>query len=450
MSSLAYVPAWREDETVFSWCCFYHAVAGNLSARDTGAVLFGVEHACRERWAPLHLRHLAARVGDALGSPASMLTQRTPLALFWPFLTLAKRSEILQAVDVGAGIGWTTAIGMPASALAATDLRYCESCVDHDLGAYGVPRWRLSHQLSGAWVCTDHGEPLRIFQSRASKWILPGNSSGKTQSALGPDISMQEISHLVRLATLARAVAGGDVLDLDAIRAAALALLREHGVIGWAYPIDKQRLATWFASSPLAGALRHVRSAERRLEGGLWVHDLLRRRCADHPLKWMSLWTALHASNDEENIAGFLAPASVSVAWNSAGQGCFWPSTCDALAAQIGAYFANGVDLKSAAQKLGLSTFALRRQLKAAEIDAQRVGQALQWERRRRQWARAVRDFIQGHPGCSRSDVHSACKAAVTWLGREAPTDLRRELSAITDQRGRQRPFVFSSDSPGN
>ncbi len=193
------------------------------------------------------------------------------------------------------------------------------------------------------------------------------------------------------------------------------------------------------ASTPIASALRRVLSPERRLESGMWIHDLLRGRCADHPLKWMLLWVALHAtSRVDQIIGGFLSPATELVSWDIDGQGSLWASTRDALAVQIGSYFAKSVDLKSLARELRLSTCALRRHLSASGIDAHGVELKLHWERRRRQWVQAVRDFILAHPGCSRTDVHRACKAAVTWLAREAPVELRRELEIVPERRGRQ------------
>lgn len=440
MTPLAFVPAWREDETVFSWCCFYHAVAGNLSARQTGAMLFGVEHACRERWAPLHLRYFAERTDGALGSAASILTQRTPLALFWPFLGSAKRGRILDSLDKGTAVGWTTAIGMPAAALAATDLRCCQACVEEDLVEYRIPRWRLSHQLAGAWVCLDHGEPLSILRTRASAWILPGNGHGRTLPALKSSIDAQGIEQLKRVAIMARAVVAADAIDLAALRAAALAVLRARGITGWLHSIDPQYLGNWFRTTALAAALEYLPSAERRLKSGHWIHDLLRMRCAQHPLKWLLLWVALHeAACVDQLVRSFLDPESAEVAWDSRGQGSLWSSSAsDALSTQLCAHLADAKNLKATAKSLGMSTCALRRRLQGAGLAASGVAASLQWECRRIYWVESVHRFVALNPGCTRTAVHKACKAAVTWLAREAPDDLWRELAVVPDMHGRQ------------
>lgn len=446
MTALAYVPAWREDETIFSWCCLYHRLLGNQSARRTGAELFGVEHACRERWAPLHVQHLAHKVGGTLGSAASMLMQRTPLALFWPFLAPAKRDRILQALSEGSGVGWTTAIGMPAAALAATDLRYCRACVAQDIAECEPPRWRLSHQLAGAWVCIDHGEPLSLFRSRASRWILADDAHGKTLPATDAGVDAQAMAQLKRVAIMARALVGAEAIDLSAVRAAVLCLLRGCGVTGWLHPLSPQRLGDWFGSTHLAVALRHLHSVERRLASGRWIHDLLRTRSAQHPLKWLLLWVALHeAAREDQLVHGFLKPTSEMVAWDSHGQGSLWSSPSDALSAELGASLDDTAHLKSAAKALGMSVEALRQRIRGPGMAANEVASALQWEHRRCQGVEVVHRFIALHPGCTRTLVHKACKAAVTWLAREAPDDLWREMAAVPHLHGGQRSLGFAA-----
>ncbi len=451
MSLPPYVPGWRDDETVFSWCCLYHAVAGNLSARETGALLFGVEHACRGRFAPLHLRHLADWAGGALGPAAEMLTTRTPLALFWPFLPPSRRADILRELDAGSGTGWTTAIGMLASALTRTDLRYCTRCVEQDRAAFGVPRWRLSHQLPGAWVCADHGEILSIVRTRAAQWILPGRVPAEVGGAFDSALPLAATTDVVRIARLARGVATAGVIDVDAVRRAVGALLRDQGIAGWAYPLDPKRLADWFAATPLAAAVRRLRSPERRLESGRWIHDLLRARCADHPLKWMLLWAALHpSSTDADLIDSLLAPAQSGTAWAGDGQGSLWSFALDAVAARLNASSSGEApDLKTVANQLGLSVMSVRRKLAAAGIRARAMRRDQAWERHRAQSICVIRDFIGAHVGCSRTDVHRRCKAAASWLAREAAEDLRQLLANISPRHGTQRRLAlrFSDES---
>lgn len=439
MSGLSYIPGWRDDETVYSWCCHYHAILGNHSARLTGALLFGEEHACRERSAPLHLKRLASRASGALGSAISMLRARTPVALFWPFLDAAKRTDVERLVEADAGVGWMTTLGMPASTLNATGLRYCGACVAQDMGDFGVPRWRLSHQIAGAWVCAEHGKALSVLRSRASAWILPTCSATDEGVALERAMSSEDVRQLTRVAIFGVALTRAETVDIPTLRSGIVALLRDRGVVGWAFPLNKERLARWFSSTPLAGALRRLVTAEQRLADGAWIHDLLRGRCAEHPLRWMLLWAALHDGTPVDQMeSAFFEPAARTVAWDIDGQGSLWPSTQDAIAAQLTAYVSRAVDIKTAARQLGMSTCALRRQINVDGVNARDVAATMSRERRRRQCIANLHAFIDEHPGCSRTDVHKRCRSAVGWLERQAPDDLRRVLEMLPTKRGQQ------------
>ncbi|WP_018914199.1 TniQ family protein [Thiomonas sp. FB-6] len=449
MSSLAFVPSWQGDETLYSWCARFHQVCGNGSARRTSSVLFGGEHAVRERDAPMHLRHFVDATHGALGSVESILRTRTATGLYWPFLHPHRREQIRTYFEGTSGSGWVTRIGMPASAIAARDLRYCDECVLKDVSAIGIARWRLAHQLICAHVCLDHGNPLRTLKVKASTWLLP--PAAKAAMGATEEVAWSPVVGriLQRLAHLAWACIGVDAIELDLVRSAALHGLRTAGVASWQFPVDGARLARWFRGTDLARAMRDAQPSQSRIADGLWVHALLRRRREEHPVLWLMLWCAIHPEHSLGALtSGFLAPAASTEIWDERGQGCFWSAPRFALPPNVMELILSHGSLKCAAKALGISVVTLRRHL---ELEGCRGGQFIaeaHASQRRHEALEAIRQYVTQHPGCSRTAIHRDCKAAVAWLGRYAKEDLVQLLATIPERRPRQLDLLRSTSGP--
>jgi transposase-like protein len=59
-----------------------------------------------------------------------------------------------------------------------TRLRFCRSCVLHDIATYGETYWRRSHQLNGALFCTIHSEVLKVSRAVIGKPPRPQDATG--------------------------------------------------------------------------------------------------------------------------------------------------------------------------------------------------------------------------------------------------------------------------------
>lgn len=433
---LAYLPAWRGDETLYSWAAGFHVTAGNGSARATGATLFSSEHACRERDAPTNLHHFAAVTRETLGDVKSLLLTRSPVGLFVPFLSAPRRSALAIRLAYPDGPGWYTLFGMPATGLGnRTELRFCKACVTEDLATWGLPRWRLPHQLVGTWICRNHGMLLEPLDSKTSAWVLPQISPRKSNERVP---SQSQYRGLLRLATLAHRLIGVETLDIESIRQAVLTGLRDQGVTGWGHPLDKTALGAWFGDSALAVWLRGSRAHGHSLASGNWIHDLLRNRRGDHPLKWMLLWCALHGNDEDEAwVNRFLDPV-IAPRWDADGQGQIWGASGDAVPAHIHRIVADAPTLQKAATRLGLSVHSLGRRLTPFGSSPGPFRQEHTYDQRRSVAVDAVDSYILTHQECSRSDVHRACKAAVSWLRRHDPDTLLRLLGQVDHKRSRQ------------
>ena len=440
MAALAFVPDWHGDETLYSWCARFHLVCGNGSARRTSAVLFGGEHAVRERDAPLHMAYFVDATQGALGSVESILRTRTAVGLYWPFMHPRRREHLRHEFEGKPSSGWVTRIGMPASALAPRDLRYCDECVIDDCTTAGIPRWRLAHQLTCAHVCLDHGTPLRMLKHKASTWLLPPRIQAPI--ARGTDDRFPPVADraLHRLAHLASKCIGLEAIDIERIRCAVLHRLRASGIACWQFPVDQARLAEWFRTTDLARSLLDVQSSPVHLALGLWVHALLRRRREEHPVLWLLLWCATHADESLEALtSGFVEPSACPVIWDEHGQGCLWSNPRFALPPNVMDRIVRAGSLKRAASELGISVFTLRRHLELEGCHGGLFFGRVRASLQRQEAIDVIRDYVARHPGCSRTAVHRECKAAVAWLDRNAKDDLVRLLSTIRECRPRQR-----------
>ena len=441
VEELAYIPAWRSDETLYSWISGYHAVHGNGSARETGALLFESEHACRDRDAPRNLHHFVSVTRSTLGDVRSLLMTRTPIGLFAPFLSASRRQALTEQMKSPTGPGWRLLCGMPASGLHDTGaMYYCEDCVADDVTTWGLPRWRLPHQLPGSWVCLDHGRQLISLRTEASQWILPPLDRS---TAPRPALEPAQAEALKRIATLASQLVGSDALDVSAIRQAILVGLRDHGVTTWLHPLDDDHLSAWFAGSPISKWLQRSEGPWQRLAPGEWIHDLLRNRVGDHPLKWMILWCTLFADQDSAaRDRRFMAPVS-SPYWDASGQATIWGATPPSLPPDIHDVIANATTLKDAAHILGIAETTLRRRLADLSINPRAFRQDTSFAHRKQRAIDAIRDYISAHPTCSRVDIHRDCKAAVSWIRSNAPEAFEQAVTSLGAPRSQQMLLMY-------
>lgn len=433
---LAYIPDWRSDETLYSWVASFHAIHGNGSARETGTRLYAAEHACRDRDAPRNLQHFVDVTRFKLGDVQSLLLTRTPLGLFIPFLPESRQQVLSAQMGSHAGPGWRQLCGMPASRLRDSSVfYYCEECVAEDLDTWGLPRWRLPHQLAGSWICLEHGLELTTLSVQASEWILPP-SSRRAFRPSQPDPVQGE--SLRRMATLALQLIGASTLDVGAIRQAILVELRDQGVTTWRHPLDKTLLAYWFASSTIASWMRLSTGPWNQLASGAWIHDLLRNRVGDHPLKWMLLWCNLFADQDyTSSHRRFMDPVS-SPLWDASGQASIWGTTGPTIPADIQRLITHASTLEDAAQTLGMAANTLRHRLAELGTNAGVFRLDASFDRRKQRAVSAIRNYIAAHPRCSKADIHRSCKAAVSWIRANEPESFAQAVESLDDQHSRQ------------
>lgn len=441
LRQLRFIPPWRGDETLYSWAAAFHVVAGNGSTRDTGSLLFGAAHACRDRLAPSGIDEFVRVTSGALGDTESILRGRCPLAQFIPFLPGGRFESMLRHRRDPAFAGWGIQLGMPASKLSSkTRLRSCRMCIADDTHNFGIPRWRLPHQLAGAWVCLEHNCMLAVDSTASSQWLLPHTGA---HAGLQSAASSAEAAALQRLAGLSSIACRTDHLDVEALRQSVLARLRDGGVVGWSRKIQRSKLASWFVSKPLSNWLRTLQSPEASLCNGEWIHDLLGRRREDHPLKWLVLWTTVFDEEDQTASHRRFTDPWCAPCWDVNGQGNLWnPSTID-LPIDANRAVANATSLADLAQNMGVATQTLRRRVTTLGGSAGKFRQAQQRPEKTAHVIQSIRNFIDLNPGCTRSDVQRNCRAAVEWARLNSPEAYATATALLEDRTTRQQRLAF-------
>ncbi|WP_374257828.1 hypothetical protein [Aquabacterium sp.] len=267
-----------------------------------------------------------------------------------------------------------------------------------------------------------------------------------THSHTPPDPAQTEA--LKRIASLASQLMGLGTLDVDAIRQAILVGLRDHGVTTWLHPLDNDHLSAWFAGSPISEWLRRSNGPWQRLASGEWIHDLLRNRVGDHPLKWMILWCTLFADQDcTTSHRRFKDPVS-SPHWDARGQATIWGATPASLPSDIHEVIANAATLKEAAAILGIAVTTLRRRLNELGTNPRAFRQDACFEQRKQRAVDAISEYISAHPTCSRAEIHRECKAAVSWIRSNAPEVFEQAVESMRGLRSRQ--MDLASDDHGS
>ena len=439
LKPLATVLAWSSDETLYSWAARMH-LSLLSPCKETGKRLFGAVHSYKEWAVNANLFHLNSVTEGRLGGAKSILLSRTPLASFYPFLSDLQQAEFDHRASAVESTPWLVRFGMRASRLDGGDMRWCSHCVEDDLSAFRLPRWRLPHQMSGAWWCLDHHEPLKKMHPGRAEWAMPNDNDD--QSDTDVDLIANGTA-LRRLAGLSVSLLGKTRFHTNGLRRALLGQLRHLGVLPAMKPMSSDGLSLWFVQTSTAKA---VMSAERKFDWLLtkpWIHEVLNSRRASHPLLWMILWaSAFEDKSDHELIQGFHDPERMLL-WQEDGQGQLWVEASFQSDDRVQSIVRQATSVEDAAKQLNVSVTTVRRYMRQAQCVHQAVRAEDKREQRKQAAVEEIERLINSTSDITKSDVHYHCKSAVSWLRRWDPDLLVSLLSRITEVRARQMELVY-------
>jgi transposase len=176
------LPAWLEDETLYSWAARFHRLNANVIPSVTSRVLFGHPSGGRKPDLPDRINAFVERTRGQLGSALEIIQRRTLLPYFWAVRDSQSARQAINALSGAEAVNIKFTLGLLTGRFgAAHPLKACPACVEGDRASDGVAHWRRSHQPPSVWVCAVHGVTLRFAQSGGSssvrrEWILPSPS----------------------------------------------------------------------------------------------------------------------------------------------------------------------------------------------------------------------------------------------------------------------------------
>ena len=145
-------------ETLYSWCARYHRLNGGNSPRDTSRRLFGHPTAGLRVELPSHLTNFQNNTHQFFGSLNDLLSQRTALGFYAPFLSPAALTTIVNHLASGNSANAQALLGLSKDGRAIrSSLRFCPECIHEQLTAYAFSWWQTKHLWPSICICQKHG-----------------------------------------------------------------------------------------------------------------------------------------------------------------------------------------------------------------------------------------------------------------------------------------------------
>ena len=288
---LASIPSWLEGECLYGLCARIDDVHG-FRKEDTSIALFGKPRAYRSRSLPSGLSRFASVTKGLLGSPETILRERTSAAAYLPFLPAEHRRRVLSAATATDSPAVFQILGLTGSGLGSQcELRHCIECHREGLDSTGESIRLLDHQLPASWYCEKHARVLHVQPHRGIGYALPDDGEGLIYPSqrLPEPRDRRERQALALCGALAKRITTLPKIDVDALVLDCLHRLEDIGVCS-GKRLNIAALDQWFSACPIGQWL--ARAGTQRLPAG-WIAKLLRSRLSPNPLTWILLWCAI-------------------------------------------------------------------------------------------------------------------------------------------------------------
>lgn len=206
-----FLPCFRKDETLYSWCAHYHILSSNPTARQTCAQLFGHRDAGLKHDFPIHLDKLIDRTLGQLGTRDQIILDRTPVGSFARFVESARLQTVCNLMGTGPEHRVARTLGILAGhQVSPAPLKACSVCMSESIAGTHSSIWRLDHQLPGVYICKDHDCRLLVATPEAhrrarSELLLP-HMLPQHEWLNTPDLSPTATCRLRKIADWSRAL----------------------------------------------------------------------------------------------------------------------------------------------------------------------------------------------------------------------------------------------------
>jgi hypothetical protein len=293
------------NETIYSWCGFQHSASCAKSAAGSALEMTGSAQATRQIDLPPYLARLPFLNAPSVANVVKVLRSHTVGAYYWPYLPDSSKQLIVDEIIGEQDRHWRHLLCSPSRIRPLPHpLRWCPRCADVDESTCGRAYWHVDHQLPLSYACAEHHLILHVARPQPKTWIfvrtaiLDWSLSPTANTTIG-----------ILAAQLGRSISGLESISIPTLRRAAVLRLHELGVILSANGTQHRRITGWFQQSAVAKWCLAAPYGLSMLASGVWIAGLLWRRRTSHPIFWAVLWMALHETETDVAVPGFLSAA---------------------------------------------------------------------------------------------------------------------------------------------
>jgi hypothetical protein len=370
------------------------------------------------------------------------LRKHTISGYYLPFLSTDHQNRIANIVQSGSMSRWRRTIGgLSRTRQIMHPLKSCRQCVLADLEAVGRAYWHVDFQFPTTWICRQHGLALSATSAPSKRWALPDAEA----AIADPEPAVDDVALV--LAELGARIHHLPVVDVLCIREAAVARLRELGVLHSENSSRHERIERWFSSTATSLLCKTRGEGLEHLATGDWIAELLWRKRLNHAARWVTLWSALEWPSALEAATAFTDAANGLRLDRGTQLSIFEDTPVPSLPAPCKVY-----DAFSKSDSYG----EVMAMLQASRGDVVRWLEQdpvlrAEWRHRlkmgkQRQCMDRIQAMASIGPNLTRQEIESNCSAEIRWLREHAPTLLHAMLKSVPGRASAQRS-LFQTES---
>jgi hypothetical protein len=163
------------DETVFSLLCRFHLVSAQGSFKANTLKMMGINASRPSNELPSFLPAFSKASGISINQ---LIHKFTSVHYYEPFVSKTSFQALVSGLTNGNTSSLQSKLGMVANRMMqGQSLKFCPQCAAEDIEKYGITYWRVTHQLVGATVCSEHHCQLCGVPRKSVKVMLPPQCS---------------------------------------------------------------------------------------------------------------------------------------------------------------------------------------------------------------------------------------------------------------------------------
>lgn len=285
--ALSFFPTPADDETIYSVCARFHRLAGRRNSECSSTLLLGHAAGGAEIDLTSGLLRLEEASQAVISCTESTLRERTVLRSYLPFMSAARRLQVLAACATSSlplpirserGLTWSCSV-------LEHQLRACPDC-SAEQATSGFAYWVTVHQLPGVWVCAKHRCMLRSMRRRGQRTATWATVSGANFDSY-PEPTEELLDALCKIGACIEWLSSQRSVNLEVLLMQFRTRMRESGLSRSDVKVTDQEL----------GRLHHrmaavIKSDIPHFEGYAserWIRLAVRDLRYAHPLHWAML-----------------------------------------------------------------------------------------------------------------------------------------------------------------